>query len=89
MRSDDTKCPHGNIVHCPLYVAAHEGDGLGCDDGHMGFEGCAIDRGADYNQMVAKLCRKNPAMVRECADRENAELARQQRARNMRAAGIH
>lgn len=84
------RCPHGNVVYCPLYVSAHTGNGIGCDDGKLGeHEGCAVDRGEDYNQMVAALCKIDPDMVAERATAENEQMAREQRQRNMRAAGLH
>jgi len=85
------RCPHPNVVYCPLYAAAHEPDGLGCDDGNLAeHEGCAVDRGVmDYNAGVAALCRVRPDTVRERAEAENAAMARQQRQRNLRAAGVH
>lgn len=87
---DERKCPHHNIVHCPLYLASHEGQGFGCDDGRLEpWGGCAVDRGADYGAMVAKYAAVNPQAVAECAFMEAEEARKQQRARNMRAAGVH
>lgn len=83
------RCPHGNISYCPLYRAAHEAGGPSCDDGHLDRGGCAIDRGLDYGRTLAALWKVNPDLIQEAADSESAAMAREQRARNMRAAGIH
>lgn len=85
-----SKCPHERIEHCPLYVAAHETDEFGCDDGRLGdHEGCAVDRGLDYGQAVARLCKANREIVQECAERESLHMKIEQRNRNMRVNGIH
>lgn len=84
------KCPHDRIEHCPLYVAAHEGGGFGCDDGRLWEQdGCAVDRGMDYGRAVARLCGANRELVQECAEREGLWLKTEQRKRNMRVNGIH
>lgn len=93
MRSESTKCPHGNIVHCPLYVASHSGfvatSARGCANGNWA-EGCSIERGEEaYHDAAAKLAKVCPRLVQGCADRESEQLAREQRHRNMRAAGLH
>jgi hypothetical protein len=80
-------CPHRNIVHCPLYVAAHgRHSALGCGDfdGEMnaatGLPGrCAVDRGADYEAMIAALDEAAPGLVWECRAREGVEEARRRR----------
>lgn len=83
------KCPHDRVEHCPLYVAAHEAGGFGCDDGRLQEGGCAVDRGMDYGSAVARLCRANRELVQECAERESLWLKTEQRNRNMRVNGIH
>jgi hypothetical protein len=84
------RCPHPNIAYCPLYRAAHETDGLGCDDGRLGeHEGCSVDRGEDYGRKISALWSANPDLVREAAEAEGLAMKRQQIERNMRAAGLH
>ena len=85
----ETKCPHANIIHCPLYVASHAAIGIGCDDGGLADGGCAVDRGMDYVCEVAKFRAQMPREVAMLEWNERAEQMRQQRARNMRAAGVH
>jgi hypothetical protein len=83
-------CPHDNIVHCPLYWAMHEAQavGLSCFDQQMDGGGCAIDRGLDYAEAVERLRSRFPRVVAEHEFAEATEQAKQQRARNMRAAGV-
>jgi hypothetical protein len=81
-------CPHSDISFCPLYIAAHEAGGFSCDDGKLE-DGCAVIRGLDYGKTLAALWRVKPDLVAEAAAMENEEMARQQRARNMKAAGLH
>lgn len=84
------RCPHGNIAYCPLYRAAHEAGSPSCDDGRLGeHEGCAVDRGTDYGKTLSELWKVNPDLIREAAESESTAMARDQRERNMRAAGIH
>lgn len=84
------KCPHLCIEFCPLYVAAHEAGGFGCDDGRLDeWNGCAVDRGADYGQMLSRLCSERRSLVQECAEAESLYLKREQRKRNMKLNGIH
>ena len=84
------RCPHPNIAYCPLYHAAHEAGGFGCDDGRLGdHEGCAVDRGADYGRMVSALWKVRPEIISEAAEAESLAMKRAQRERNMRAAGLH
>lgn len=90
MRPEGTKCPHDNIVHCPLYTGAHVPHGPGCDDGELGTGFCAVDRGImNYRATVELLRLKHPRLVAECEFSEAAERSREQRSRNMRAAGVH
>jgi hypothetical protein len=83
------RCPHQQIAYCPLYVAAHEAGGFGCDDGKLDHGSCAVDRGMDYGKAVARLWQAKPDLVKECAEGESAAMACEQRQRNMRAAGLH
>lgn len=84
-------CPHKNIVHCPLYIASHDGDPRmnGCDDGRLDEGGCAVDRGMDYAVAVGRISGVDPRLVAQLRWNEEAEEFKAQRARNMRAAGIH
>lgn len=86
----EKKCPHADIRFCPLYHASHVGDGHGCDDGKAGgWDGCGVSRAMDYGRLLADLARVSPEIIKLCAEAENAEMSRQQRARNMKAAGLH
>jgi len=69
-------CPHSRIEFCPLYVAAHEAGGNGCDDGRLGEGGCAVSRGMDYGRQLASLSAANRALVLDCAERENEVVER-------------
>lgn len=84
-------CPHKNIVHCPLYLASHDGDPRmsGCDDGRLDEGGCAVDRGMDYAAAVGRLSAFDPRLVAQLRWNEEAAEIKAQRARNMRAAGLH
>jgi hypothetical protein len=81
-------CPHSRIEFCPLYLASHECAG-GCDDGRLGEGGCAVSRGMDYGQALARLSRERPALVREAAERESEAMRTEQRQRNARNLGLH
>ena len=82
-------CPHSRIEFCPLYVAAHEGGGFGCDDGRLAEEGCAVSRGMNYGQALARLSHAKRDLVYECAERENMTMKIEQRRRNMKNLGLH
>ena len=88
--ADVTGCPHPDIRFCPLYIAAHIADEgyHGCDDGRLDEGGCAVDRTMNYAEAVERLRIVDPRLVATLAFLEEAEEARQQRNRNMRAAGI-
>lgn len=89
MRNENTKCPHGRVEHCPLYVAGHV-VGLPTCMVKWDFDGCDVDHGRkDYGQLVAQLFRHDAQMIVDCAEAENRYEAKAQRARNMRAAGVH
>ena len=84
------KCPHTDIRFCPLYHASHTAWGTGCDDGKAtGWDGCGVSRALDYGALLAELVKISPQMVALCAFQENAEASKQQRDRNMKAAGLH
>ena len=85
----ERKCPHDRIEFCPLYIAAHEGEGLGCDDGRLGEGGCAISRSMDYGKALARLSLAKRELVLECAERENQHMKIEQRRRNMKNLGLH
>jgi hypothetical protein len=82
-------CPHPNIYYCPLYRAAHEAIGHGCDDGRLGeHDGCAVSRGGNYERMLAALHKCRPDIIKDAAMAESEAMAREQRKRNKRAAGL-
>ncbi len=90
MRPEGTKCPHANVVHCPLYAGAHVGGGPSCDDGHLDTQLCAVDRGViDYRTTVEALRAKHPRLVAECEFYEAAAQSKEQRDRNLRLNGVH
>ena len=66
-------CPHAQAQDCPLYWASH----------------CAAGRSLDYTAALARLQAADPRLVAECAFRREERAARAQRARNVRAAGLH
>lgn len=82
-------CPHDNIVHCPLYVAAHDADlvGLSCFTGKEDVDGCRFKH-LDHTAMVERLRARAPRLVAECEFKAEADRIRGQRRRNMRAAGL-
>lgn len=86
---EDKKCPHSRIEFCPLYIAAHEAGGLGCDDGRLAEGGCAVSRGMDYGRALAKLSGANRELVQESAERESLHMKTEQRRRNMKNLGLH
>jgi len=86
---EDRKCPHSRIEFCPLYIAAHEGGGFGCDDGRLGEGGCAVKRFMDYGKALAKLSHANRELVMECAERESHHMKVEQRRLNMKNLGLH
>lgn len=81
-------CPHYDIRFCPLYVASHDGSGLGCDDGRLDEGTCAASRDVAYAEAVEHLRARQPRLVETLAFQEEAERLRQQRARTMRLAGL-
>jgi hypothetical protein len=84
------RCPHADIQHCPLYIAAHTAKGIGCDDGKWEpGAGCAISRGKNYRAEVERVRMIEPGLVERAEWNESAEKAKAQRARNLRLNGIH
>lgn len=83
------RCPHKDVRFCPLYVASHIPMGVGCDDGQLGIGACAVARGMNYRRQIEQLRLVDPALVARLAFLEQAMDAGKQRARNLRAAGIH
>lgn len=84
-----TKCPHDNVVFCPLYHAAHGGLGGSCDDGRLAEGGCAVDRGLDYREGLARLNDDGRRVAAQLRFLEEAERCAGQRRRNMRLLGLH
>lgn len=84
-------CPHRLVQFCPLYVACHMSilGKYGCDDGQMGYGGCASARKLNYETTVARLEAEWPAFVEDLREREEAAKADEQRRRNMRLLGYH
>lgn len=85
----ERKCPHERIEFCPLYVAAHEAGGLGCDDGRLAEGGCAVSRLLDYGKALARVSHENRELVMECAELESQHMKTEQRRRNMKNLGLH
>lgn len=89
MMRGNTKCPHADIIHCPLAEAAHIAGAGGCDDGQLDQGGCAVDRGQSYDEMVGRLTARHPRIVAQCRWNEQLAERRDQRTRNMRLNGVH
>lgn len=83
------RCPHDDIRFCPLYHAAHEGWGLGCDDGKLGSGKCAVARGLSYIGAVKKIRKQHPGYVERIEKAMFDEESERQRRRNMRHAAVH
>lgn len=50
------RCPHGAIHTCPLYIASHVGDGLGCVDDLA--RPCLVSRGRmNFHREVHRVIR--------------------------------
>lgn len=81
-------CPHSDVRHCPLYVAAHHG-GFGCDDGRLGEETCAVSRGMDYHDELGRIMVALPGLKERVEWDEAKGRMRSQIARNMRLNGVH
>lgn len=85
------RCPHDNIVYCPLYVAGHDAKLLKatCVTGDWQL-GCSVERGKrKYGDLVAVLFELNRRLISELVFLEDADRLRQQRSRNRRAAGLY
>lgn len=81
-------CPHKNILDCPLYLAAHIANAIGCDDGRLHESGCAVDRRLNYDKAVAAFRATHPREVAIVEFQRDVRMSSEQRARNMRDAGI-
>jgi hypothetical protein len=73
------KCPHKDIQFCPLYVACHgikDSAGkwhfIGCDDGQLGTDRCAVDRAMSYAAELEKVRAVDPRLVAELQFKEQA-----------------
>lgn len=87
MRPEGTKCPHADVVDCPLYHGMHV-TGPSCFHEKL-FEGCAVDHGADYDVLLSALQATNPMLVAECEMMATARAVKEQRWRNRHHNGIH
>lgn len=88
--TEERKCPHADIRHCPLYEAMHIAGATSCDDGHLeGWQGCAVDRGASYAALVGTLMASHPRIVAQNQWDEQLAVRRRQRDRNLRLNGVH
>lgn len=67
-------CPNHHETHyCPLYLADHYPDGLGCGVGAH-FDGCDVSRGKmNYAKAVAKFEIAHPGECQRLAAKEFAE----------------
>lgn len=92
------ECPHKDAIQfCPLYVAAHSRNptvlAMTCMDAHMETDygvHCAVERmKMDFAGAVAGLRIADPLLVGHCEFGKMRHDAKEQVARNMRAAGIH
>ncbi len=85
------RCPHTNIVNCPLYVAAHDGEiwRFSCADGEIDAGACAVARSANYHEHLGLLRAHAPRLVAECEWRERLSEARIQREHNWLLHGVH
>lgn len=61
------KCPHANIVNCPLYHAMHVAYGPSCASERLDEGLCAVDLGKSYSVLLSELTAKHPLLVAECA----------------------
>lgn len=89
MRTPYGKCPHAKIQYCPLYIGMHIAGGPSCWPKTGDLEnGCAVDQGASYEDLVAAFFRAHPEDFAEVTMAERADEAREQRNRNMRLSGV-
>jgi len=82
------KCPHADIRDCPLYHAGHEAGLPTCIAGDWAY-GCLVEQGASYDGILVRLRGVEPKLVAVIEWNADARSRADQRARNMRAAGIH
>ncbi len=82
-------CPHSNIADCPLYHGMHVPGGPSCHSDKLDEGLCAVALGADYDALVAALRARHPKVVAECEFGADVRASKEQRARNMRASGVH
>lgn len=84
------RCPHDDVVLCPLYLAAHGVEGFGCSI----VDPDRCDAAGGYTKAIERMA-KTPEgreyifgadMNRQ---RREQRLAAEQRQRNLRAAGLH
>lgn len=77
------KCPHANVQFCPLYLAAHMGGSLGCDDGRIEdpHGSCGVARGVSYQRNVELLRVRHPGLVEQCEWREMKDAFQQKKLR--------
>lgn len=81
------ECPHARIHRCPLYVESHNARGLGCIDDLA--RPCRVKRGDQvYSEAIGRLMAVDLQLVMRCRFAEENDERREQRARNMRAAGL-
>ena len=88
MRSEGTKCPHDNIVDCPLYHAMHVVGVISCMSVDLQ-DGCLVDQGTDYETLVLALRVQDPHLVAQCEWNAMSRNRAEQHQRNMTAAGVH
>lgn len=89
MKSKLSRCPHADVMFCPLYEASHEAGLGGCDDGHLDEGSCGVARGLSYSERLGHLMAIAPAIVARNKWAEEAAAIRAQRTRNQRLNGIH
>ncbi len=85
------KCPHDRIQYCPLYVGMHIAGGPSCwpKKGDPEMDGCAVEQGEPYEELVAKFFRAYPEEFAAVTLAEREYEKREQRSRNLANNGIH
>lgn len=84
-----TKCPHQLVQYCPLYVAGHVVGLPTCLD-KWDYDGCDVDHGrGQYEELIARLFRRDPSLIAERALAEARAEATAQRNRNIQRNAIH
>lgn len=89
MRPEHSKCPHENIVDCPLYHGMHIAGGPSCVSNRLDEGLCAVSMGADYESLLVALTIAHPKVVAECEWNAALRQSKEQRDRNMRTNGLH